>query len=145
MNNFVAIQFYFETNFKNENTMKVIKLLFVFVVSSQLWVSCKKNETSVAEKDTIIENTVVKPKRVIAKENLQTAKFAIEGMTCAMGCAKTIESKLTNSDGIETAVVDFDKKLATVSFDKTALSPLSIATIVGSTGDGKTYKAVVMK
>jgi mercuric ion binding protein len=43
----------------------------------------------------------------------------IEGMTCAMGCAKTIEKELTNLDGVQKATVDFDKKTATVVFDKT--------------------------
>ena len=61
-------------------------------------------------------------------------------MTCAVGCAKTIEEELSNLDGVEKATVDFDKKLATVKFDKTVQNAESLTKIVQETGDGKTYK-----
>ncbi|MNT77881.1 Heavy-metal-associated domain protein [compost metagenome] len=57
-----------------------------------------------------------------------------------MGCAKTIEEELTNLDGVEKATVDFDKKTATVSFDKTIQNSESLTKVVQETGDGKTYK-----
>ncbi|GAA6770194.1 heavy-metal-associated domain-containing protein [Flavobacterium sp. CGRL2] len=61
-------------------------------------------------------------------------------MTCAVGCAKTIEEELANLDGVDKASVDFDKKTATVSFDKTIQNPESLTKVVQDTGDGKTYK-----
>jgi len=30
-------------------------------------------------------------------------------MTCAIGCAKTIETKLAKMDGVQKATVDFEK------------------------------------
>ena len=33
-------------------------------------------------------------------------------MTCAMGCAKTIEKKMAKMDGVKMAKVDFEKELA---------------------------------
>ena len=46
---------------------------------------------------------------------------------------------------MQTAKVDFDKKLATVTFDKTVQTPESLTKIVQATGDGKTYKVSNMK
>ena len=39
------------------------------------------------------------------------AEFGIEGMTCAMGCAKTIEKKMAKMDGVKSAKVDFEKEM----------------------------------
>jgi mercuric ion binding protein len=66
-------------------------------------------------------------------------------MTCAVGCAKTIEDELANLDGVEKAAVDFDKKTATVTFDKTVQNPESLTKVVQETGDGKTYKVSNIK
>jgi copper chaperone CopZ len=43
-------------------------------------------------------------------------------------------------DGVKTASVDFDKELATVSFDKTILTPEKLTKVVEATADGKSYK-----
>ena len=75
----------------------------------------------------------------------ETASFKIEGMTCAMGCAKTIETKLSKMDGVQKATVDFDKKEATVDFDGAVLNAEKLTKAVESTGDGETYKVSEMK
>ena len=81
----------------------------------------------------------------IAAANLQTASFNIKGMTCAIGCAKTIQEELNGLDGVQTATVDFDKELATVSFDKTLLTPEKLTKVVEAAADGKTYKVSNVK
>ncbi|MDQ5929512.1 MAG: hypothetical protein QG594_1291 [Bacteroidota bacterium] len=126
--------------------MKIIQTIGVLVVGGLLLVSCKKN---IEESEKIIPQNkttqVPKVKKEIAPENLQAATFTIKGMTCAMGCAKTIEDELSNLEGVESAKVDFDKKLASVSFDKTIQNPESLTKIVQATGDGATYKVVGFK
>ena len=92
-----------------------------------------------------MEENSPKVKKEITAANLQEASFTISGMTCAIGCAKTIEEELNGLDGVKMAKVDFDKKLATVSFDKTILTPGIITKVVQATGDGKTYKVSNMK
>ena len=77
---------------------------------------------------------------VVAAVKPETASFKIEGMTCAMGCAKTIETKLSNMEGVQKATVDFDKKQATVEFDATIQNPEKLTKAVETTGDGETYK-----
>ena len=80
---------------------------------------------------------------VIAKP--ETATFHVEGMTCAIGCAKTIEKELCKTPGVQKAEVDFDKKFATVNYDAAQQSPQSITKLVEAAGDGKTYKVSQMK
>jgi mercuric ion binding protein len=123
--------------------MNFTKSIAIIALSSLLFVSCKDNKTT-AETDST-ETAAPKVKKEIAAANLQTASFKIEGMTCAIGCAKTIQEELTDLDGVQTATVDFDKKLATVTFDKTVQTPESLTKVVQATGDGKTYKVSDMK
>ena len=66
-------------------------------------------------------------------------------MTCAMGCAKTIQEDLADLDGVQDAAVDFDTKLATVSFDKTVQTTETLTKVVEAAADGKTYKVKDMK
>lgn len=119
--------------------MKITKIIASLAIASLVFVSCKKEEDKNLANIKPLETTA-KEHKAIAAENVQTASFEIEGMTCAMGCAKTIEKELSNLDGVEKATVDFDKKIATVTFDKTIQNPESLTKVVQETGDGKTYK-----
>jgi mercuric ion binding protein len=124
--------------------MKFTKIVASLAIASLVFVSCKKEEDKNLANIKPIE-TASKEHKAIAAENVQTASFEIEGMTCAMGCAKTIEKELSNLDGVEKATVDFDKKTATVVFDKTVLNQENLTKTVQATGDGKTYKVSNIK
>ncbi|MFG4001224.1 heavy-metal-associated domain-containing protein [Flavobacterium aquidurense] len=119
--------------------MKFTKIVATFAITGLVLVSCKKEEDKNLA-NIKSETAAVKEHKAIAAENVQTASFEIEGMTCAMGCAKTIEKELANLDGVEKATVDFDKKTATVVFDKTVQNQENLTKVVQATGDGKTYK-----
>ena len=71
------------------------------------------------------------------------AEFGIEGMTCAIGCAKTIERKIAKMDGVKYAKVDFDKKLAMVEYDEAKVTPADLEKTVSKAGDA--YKVKDMK
>jgi len=124
--------------------MKFTKIIAAFAIASLVLVSCKKEEDKNLANIKPVK-TAVKEHKAIAAENVQTASFEIEGMTCAMGCAKTIEKELSNLDGVEKATVDFDKKTATVVFDKTVQNQENLTKTVQATGDGKTYKVSNIK
>jgi len=124
--------------------MKFTKIIAAFAIASLVLVSCKKEEDKNLANIKPV-NTAVKEHKAIAAENVQTVSFEIEGMTCAMGCAKTIEKELSNLDGVEKATVDFDKKTATVVFDKTVQNQENLTKTVQATGDGKTYKVSNIK
>ncbi|CAA9196248.1 hypothetical protein FLA105534_01043 [Flavobacterium bizetiae] len=126
--------------------MKFTKIIATFAIAGLVLVSCKKEEDkSMALIKAQAEKEAPKEHKAIAAENVQTASFEIEGMTCAMGCAKTIEKELSNLDGVEKATVDFDKKTATVVFDKTIQNQENLTKVVQATGDGKTYKVLNAK
>lgn len=120
------------------------------MVASFLLVSCKE-KTSETSADDATVNQVSKvannnePIKEIDKANLQTASFTIKGMTCAIGCAKTIEEELNGLEGVQKATVDFDKELATVSYDKRLLNTEKLIKVVEATADGKTYKVSNLK
>lgn len=122
--------------------MKLTKLVAFIGISAMLLSSCKDKQNELPQSK---ETSAPKAKQPIAAANLQTASFTIEGMTCAIGCAKTIEEELSQLEGVQDAKVDFDNKLAKISFDKTIQTPQSITKVVEETGDGKTYKVSNLK
>lgn len=124
--------------------MNFSKSLLVLALSGFMFVSCKNNDgrPEVGEPaDKPVDTTATK----VTAENLQTASFNIEGMSCAVGCAKTIEKKLAGLDGVQDAKVDFDKKTATVSYDSAKQTPETLVTTVEAQADGKTYKVSNVK
>lgn len=124
--------------------MNFSKSIVTFGIISTLFLSCKdtaSNSTPSTLKETSVE--VQKGNSIAVKP--ETANFKIEGMTCAMGCAKTIETKLSKMDGVQKAAVDFDKKEATVEFDASVLTPEKLTEVVEKNGDGATYKVIEMK
>lgn len=122
--------------------MNVSKTALVLALAAISFTSCKK-EDKTAENTTNTEAAA--PKKEIAAENLETASFEIKGMTCAMGCAATIEKKLAETEGVKEAKVDFETKTATVAFDKTVNNQESLTKLVEGVADGKTYKVANFK
>jgi mercuric ion binding protein len=121
--------------------MKFSKSIVGLLLASVLFIGCKESASKPTEEK--IETTTKKEVAVATKP--ETASFKISGMTCAMGCAKTIEEKLADMDGVQNAKVDFDKQEATISFDLDKLKSEDIVKAVETTGDGKTYKVSDMK
>lgn len=124
--------------------MNFKKSMLTVVLTSVLFAGCKDklNETDSKE---ITTTDIPQIKKKIAAANLQTARFSVEGMTCAVGCAKTIQEDLTQLEGVQKATVDFETKIATVTFDKTVQNPEKLTTVVEAAADGKTYKVTNMK
>jgi len=121
--------------------MNITKSLLTFGIASTLFIGCKDagNKPTATETETKTEKKVI-----VAAVKPETASFKIEGMTCAMGCAKTIETKLSNLEGVQKATVDFEKKEATVDFDATLQTPEKLTKTIEGTGDGETYKVSEM-
>jgi copper chaperone CopZ len=120
--------------------MKIWKTAFALLLSCSVFIGCKDKATT-SEKGKEIAAT--SENKVAAKPAKVTVN--IEGMSCAIGCAKAIEEKLTHLNGVQNATVDFDEKLATVNFDSAVLSSDDILKTIESAADGKTYKAKEIK
>ena len=92
--------------------------------------ACKNNDSTKAKivnpYESGIEITLKYPKQIIMN---------IEGMTCAIGCAATIEKNLNKTTGIKSAKVNFNTKKATLMFDADILNPNDIAQIILNTSN----------
>ncbi len=102
-----------------------------------------KNKANPEVKTIEVETTTQTAKSVDPNATYAKAEFTIDGMTCAIGCAKTIERKIAGMDGVKSATVDFDRKLAMVEYDEAKVTPTSLTETVGKAGD--TYKVSNMK
>ena len=56
-------------------------------------------------------------------------------MTCKMGCAKTIEKKLSKLPGVSTATVVFEEEQAIVLYDKEIIDAQSIIKTVSEVSE----------
>lgn len=121
--------------------MKILNSILGFALLSTVFVGCKdtasaptaENEAAKTTKEIAI---AVKPEKV---------SFTIDGMACPAGCAKMIEKKLAETQGVQEAKVDFEAKTATVNFDLDKISSQNLVKAVESAGDGKTYKVSNVK
>ena len=109
-----------------------------------MFISCK-NEPKATEAGEPTETTKDTTAEKVTAENLQTASFTIDGMSCAVGCAKTIEKKLAGLDGVQDAKVDFEKKTATVAYDSAKQTPETLVETVEAVAGGETYKVSNVK
>lgn len=121
--------------------MKTLNNILAIAMLLLITTSCK-NDTQPEIKTVEIENNTVAqntdPNATYAK-----VEFGIDGMTCAVGCAKTIEKKMAKMDGVKSAKVDFDKRLAMVEYDEAKVTPQSLEEAVAAVGD--VYKVKDMK
>ncbi|MGB5419752.1 heavy-metal-associated domain-containing protein [Algibacter sp.] len=120
--------------------MKSIQFILTLALVATFSLSCK-NEKNPEVKTVEVETETVKevdPNATYAK-----AEFTIDGMTCAVGCAATIQKKISKMDGVKSATVDFDKKLAMVEYDEAKVTPTTLEEVVSKVSD--TYKVSDMK
>lgn len=123
--------------------MKTFKNI-VFVSLVVLAMSSCKNETQPELKTVEVEVAKMDmAQNLDPNASYAKVEFNIEGMTCAMGCAKTIEKKMAKMEGVKMAKVDFDKRLAMVEYDEAKVSPASLEETVAKVSD--VYKVQDMK
>ncbi len=122
------------------------KYILIAAIATTL-ISCKENSTE-QNPNTVDTHTahsttnLTEAKTEIPAENLATSEFKIEGMTCQMGCANTIKTKLETLTGVANAEVSFDNANAIVSYDITVLTEQDLKNTVNSIADGKLYKVI---
>lgn len=103
--------------------MRYTILIFMFSV---LVISCGK-----PTKENKTEQTT---------ENVEKVSVEIAGMTCEMGCAKLIESKLAKKQGVKNAEVSFKDSTGIILFDKNTISQKEIVSTIEKIADGELYK-----
>jgi len=78
-------------------------------------------------------------------ENLKNVEVQIEGMTCEIGCARLIQSKLSKTEGITFVQVSFEEKIGNLTFDETKISSEKIKESIQKIAGGETYKVIGIK
>ena len=106
--------------------MKIQKILFSFAIVCFVLTGCK-NE---AKKETV----------AVDKQNVS---LAISGMTCEIGCAKTIQSKLSKKEGVLNAKVIFTDSIANIEYDANTTSKKDLVAFVDGIAGGELYKASI--
>lgn len=106
--------------------MKIQKILFSVAIALFVLTGCKTE----AKKEVL----------PVKKENVS---LAISGMTCEIGCAKTIQSKLSKKEGVIDAKVVFTDSIANIEFDANKTSKKDLVAFVDGIAGGELYKASV--
>ena len=113
---------------------------FFSILSIVFFVGCQNKLTpKVIEIPISQEN----PKKIEALGEEAYAKLSIEGMTCAIGCAATIEKRLQKTSGIVSAKVDFETNTGWVTYDATMLNLDKISSVVKSTGASYSVSKII--
>ena len=120
--------------------MKFTKSLFVLAMAGAMFTSCKDSASEPQAEATANGSEIT-----ANAGKVETASFTIEGMSCAVGCARTIEKKLSSIEGVKKVSVDYDKKFATVDYDSAKISPEKLVEAVEASAGGSTYKVTNLK
>ncbi len=114
--------------------MKVIKAQFFIVFLAIVFVSCgNTGEDKLKNKQGVDKNQEVK---------LTNVEVKIEGMTCEIGCARLIQSKLYKVEGINYASVSFEERRGEITFDANRITDADLKTLIEEIAGGDLYKVV---
>ena len=108
--------------------MKNYQYLFSFAIVILFTVACKNSL-----------NTTTKEVAIVVK--METVSLAVSGMTCEIGCAKTIQSKLSRKEGVIAAKVIFKDSIADITFDANVTSKKDLISFVNGIAGGDLYTA----
>lgn len=109
--------------------MNIRSILTLAIILSFSIVSCKK------------ETQKVETQKEISVAKMETVSLNIAGMTCEIGCAKTIQSKLSRKEGVASAKVVFTDSIATIKFDANKTSSEDLISFIDGIAGGDLYKA----
>ena len=108
-------------------------IFLLLAISATLIISCSINDEKGKTKD--LKSDVPR----MAK--METVSLAISGMTCQIGCAKVIQSKLSKKEGVADAVVVFTDSIATITFDSNKTSTENLSSFITGIAGGNLYTA----
>jgi len=109
-------------------------LLLITLLSVLVFTSCKNK----VENESLNDNNIVKNEK-LAEADVRKIALNIEGMTCEIGCARTIQSKLSKTEGVKFAEINFEKKNGIVEFDANKVSEKEIVSVVEQIAGGDLY------
>lgn len=117
--------------------MKVLIKIFSIVLLTVFFISCEsRKETKQEGKEA--------PETNIVAQDLKQVKVAIKGMTCEIGCARLIQSKLYKADGVTYAKISFEDSSGIVKFDQNRINEEGIKQIIEKTAGGDIYSVAAV-
>ena len=108
-------------------------IFLLLAISAILIISCSINDEKGKTKDLKSD--------VLQMAKMETVSLAISGMTCQIGCAKAIQSKLSKKEGVAAAVVVFTDSIATITFDSNKTSAENLSSFITGIAGGNLYTA----
>ena len=85
-------------------------------------------------------NATVKESSSVEKvANIQHIEVNIDGMTCEIGCAKLIESKVYKLDGVTFSKVNFENRIGQFSYDSNKITKEEITKNINGIAGGELY------
>ena len=102
-----------------------------------VYISCEKKVDKVS-----VEVKNNEKYELSADADLKKVSLNIEGMTCEIGCARMIQSKLSKTEGVKFAKVNFEKKNGIVEYDANKVSEKQIVSAVEQIAGGDLYKVI---
>lgn len=112
--------------------VKVLIKIFSISILVLFFVSCESRKEAKLNMKEASETNVV-------AQNLKQVKVDIKGMTCEIGCARLIQSKLYKADGVTFAKISFEDSSGIVKFDQNRISEEGIKKIIEKTAGGDIY------
>ena len=109
-----------------------MKKYFLLIVSLCAFFSCE-----MTSKEPINDQNSVKKQENLT--NLRSVEMEIKGMTCEIGCARTIESKLSKVDGVTFSKIDFNAAIARITYDSNKISKEEIIKKINGIAGGGLY------
>ena len=115
-------------------------LNFTFILFLFLALSCNKEvkpkvvtvESNFSNNNSSLDNR--------ESEDISIAKFNVRGMSCKIGCARTIEKKLSKLEGAKSAKINFKEESGVIEFDRKKIDAKMIEKTIKSIGNKSTYR-----
>lgn len=117
--------------------VKVLIKIFSISLLVLFFISCESRKESKLDLKEASETNVV-------AQNLRQVKVDIKGMTCEIGCARLIQSKLYKADGVTFAKISFEDSSGIVKFDQNRISEEGIKKIIEKTAGGDLYSVAAI-
>jgi Cu+-exporting ATPase len=112
--------------------VKIINKFLFLLLAASIFVSCETS-TDKNNQDSVSETPA-------AEADMRVVKIDIRGMTCEIGCAKLIQSKLYKTEGVNFAKVSFADSSGVVRYDANRLTEIDLRKTVEAAGGGDLYR-----
>jgi mercuric ion binding protein len=131
-----------------------MKRFSIITLSFLILLGCSSDPTANTDEAAVMADVpvTVSEIKVGNVDDVKTvAELEIEGMTCAIGCAKMIKKTVSDLDGVKIAEVNFDADnpidIAIVEYNPEEINELEMAAVIQSLVDGqyKVNKILVKK